>query len=157
MDIGISEVGVSKFSLFLGDTVSKVGQKLLPTSDFFYSPTQLLILSQRQIEKLRKNGFPPMLRKGPATLLILVCLITIAFLGALNGVTGHYNSFPLDNKIVVGVIRYLPTAMLVSFGFAWRCLIQDLKIITPYSVLSTGWSEAPNSLLLDYVDPIESN
>lgn len=103
----------------------------------------------------QKEWRPKMLRKVPAAVLTLTCLTMAILLEVLNIVARNRQGFSTESKTTVQVSRYLPTIAVICLGFGWKSLVTDLKIVTPYSVMSAKWSESPKSMLLDYVDSLE--
>ncbi|RDL36211.1 uncharacterized protein BP5553_06823 [Venustampulla echinocandica] len=135
-----------------------------PDGDAYTSDVALLSLpsgghgggaSKETSQKPPKEWVPIMLRKVPAALLTLTCLTIAILLECLNIVARNRQGFSTDNRTSVQLARYLPTVAVICLGFAWKSLVSDLKIVTPYSIMSARWSESPKSMLLDYVDSLE--
>lgn len=98
---------------------------------------------------------PIMLRSGPGMLLVLSCAALVGLLEAFDVIARRHRGFDAENKISVRLARYLPTVAVIILGFAWKSLVQDLKLVTPFSAMSSNWTESRKSVLLDYVDPLE--
>lgn len=96
-----------------------------------------------------------MLRKGPATLLIAACLCLVVVLEVFRWQGTKRQGFSTESKDLVQFIRYFPTIIVICLGFAWKSLVFDLKLITPYSAMSRKPTSSDKSVWLNYVDSIE--
>jgi len=102
-----------------------------------------------------REWIPVMLQKGPNIVLALICWTMAGLLQVLIAVSHRNHGFPMANNNAVYALRYMPTIAVIILVFVWRSLIEDVKFIMPYSVMSGRWRESSKSLLLDYVDPME--
>ena len=100
-----------------------------------------------------KEWKPMMLRKGFAALLVSACVALVILLEILRFVAARRQGFSTDNKSFVQLIRYFPTVLVICLGFAWKSLVWDLKLITPYSILSK--KPTSTGIWLDYIDTVE--
>ena len=106
--------------------------------------------------ELPKEWKPIMLQKGPGMLMVLSCATLVGLLEGFDVIARHRRGFDAENKTSVQLARYLPTVAVIILGFAWKSLVQDLKLVTPFSAMSSNWSESRKSVLLDYIDPLEA-
>jgi hypothetical protein len=96
-----------------------------------------------------------MLRYGPAIALVLTCLTSIILLEYFYREAQRKQGFSTNDKTAMHAARYCPTIGVILLGFAWKTLIRDIKVIMPYVAMSQKWIESRDSLLLDYIDPLE--
>lgn len=107
---------------------------------------------------LLKEWRPTMLRRIPAAVLILTCVAFAILLECLRIMADKQQGFSTDNNKLVQLAKYLPTVAVICLGFAWKSLVWDLKIITPFSILSQKQgAKSEQSMELDYIDTLEFN
>lgn len=49
----------------------------------------------------------------------------------------------------------MPTVGLITLGFAWKALVRDVKMVTPWSIMSGVWAKSSHSVVLDYITSLE--
>lgn len=59
-----------------------------------------------------------------------------------------------DNAAVLA-LRYIPTAIAILIAFAWRQMVTDVALITPWASMSNNWTPAENCVLLNYLDGLD--
>lgn len=132
------------------------------TTTFTASDIELLPLSEESHHLQRPHvGFPHqewkpfMLRKGPAILLVVACWSLVVVLEVFRSQGSRRQGFSTDNNDLVQFIRYIPTTIVICLGFAWKSLVWDLKIVTPYSAMSRKPTSSDKSIWLNYIDSVE--
>lgn len=79
----------------------------------------------------------------------IVALIIITIVSRAN------EGFPGDDSIINNLAIYLPTIIVILFGFIWQRLVSDVKKVAPWSILASGWSPARETLFTGYLNDVE--
>ncbi|KAL9619410.1 MAG: hypothetical protein Q9160_006005 [Pyrenula sp. 1 TL-2023] len=55
----------------------------------------------------------------------------------------------------VAIIKYVPTVAAIILGMAWKSILTDTKMMTPWSNMSEKWAKSSHSVTLDYLTSLE--
>lgn len=103
----------------------------------------------------KDEWIPSSLKKSWAATVSAACLVFIVLLAVLDVVARRSGGFPTDSSAIVSTARYLPTVVVIIFGFVWKELATDVKRIMPWSTMFTRWASASDSIFLNYMDSLE--
>jgi Protein of unknown function (DUF3433) len=102
-----------------------------------------------------KEWVPLMLRKSSTTSLALFLWTHAIALEVVHTKIRKIDGIDIDDRVAANSLKYVPTVTAILLGLGWKALVSDVKKITPWAAISSGWRTPNQSLLLNYIDDLD--